>query len=103
MKLLIKQNKRRGTVNEQNTQVLSETAKARRDFLRKSVYAACATPVIMSLLVEKADAAQSWNPGRGTRPPNHGTPPGKYGEAPNNDQPNVPRNTRWSPDGPGNR
>ena len=65
MKLLIKQNKRRGTVNEQNTQVLSETAKARRDFLRKSVYAACATPVIMSLLVEKADAAQSWNPGRG--------------------------------------
>ena len=89
-------------MDEQNTQVLSETAKARRDFLRKSVYAACATPVIMSLLVEKADAAQSWNPGMGRRPPNKSTAPGKYGEAPNNDQPPpVPRNTRWDPDWPG--
>ena len=53
------------TMEEQNTIEMSETAKARRDFLRKSVYAACATPLIMTLLVERADAAQSWNPGRG--------------------------------------
>ncbi len=43
--------------------------KARRDFLRKSVYAACATPVIMSLLVEKARCrpvleSRAWNPPR---------------------------------------
>ena len=68
-------------MDEKNRQVLSETAEARRDFLRKSVYAACATPVIMSLLVEKADAAQSWNPGQGNR--NHpgigqGGPPGGH-------------------------
>ena len=52
-------------MDEQKRKTLSETAEARRDFLRKSVYAACATPIIMSLLVERADAAQSWNPGRG--------------------------------------
>ena len=46
---------------------MDDAALARRDFLRKSVYAACATPVIMSLLVEKADAAHSWNPGVGRR------------------------------------
>lgn len=32
----------------------------RRDFLRKSLYVAYATPVIMSLLAEKANAATSW-------------------------------------------
>ena len=81
-------------MSEQNTQVLSETAKARRDFLRKSVYAACATPVIMSLLVEKADAAQSWNPGRGYRPPNQSIGPdggANRGGA-------EPRPERWSTD-----
>ena len=55
-------------MEEQNTIEMSETAKARRDFLRKSVYAACATPVIMTLLVERADAAHSTNPGLGFRP-----------------------------------
>lgn len=34
---------------------------ARRDFLRKSVYAAYATPVITALLVSKASAAASTN------------------------------------------
>lgn len=47
----------------------------RRAFLRKSLYAAYATPFIMALLVQKANAAQSWNPGRGRRPDNNGTPP----------------------------
>ncbi|PLX85058.1 MAG: hypothetical protein C0617_05035 [Desulfuromonas sp.] len=42
----------------------------RRDFLRKSAYAAYATPVIMAMLVEKANAAKSWNPGRGNIPNN---------------------------------
>ena len=37
----------------------------RRDFLRKSAYAACATPVITGMLVEKASAAKSWNSGAG--------------------------------------
>lgn len=36
----------------------------RRTFLRQSVYAAYATPVIVSLLVEQASAAQS-------KPPDH--------------------------------
>jgi hypothetical protein len=61
-------------MDEQKGQAMSDADKARRDFLRKSVYAACATPVIMSLLVEKADAAQSWNPGLGTRPGNQSGP-----------------------------
>jgi hypothetical protein len=59
----------------QKGQEMTDTALARRDFLRKSVYAACATPVIMSLLVEKANAAQSWNPGQGNRPANSGKKP----------------------------
>ncbi|MBE0597645.1 MAG: hypothetical protein IH614_10270 [Desulfuromonadales bacterium] len=37
----------------------------RRDFLRNSAYAAYATPVILSMLVEKASAAKSWNSGKG--------------------------------------
>ena len=80
-------------------QEMSDAALARRDFLRKSVYAACATPVIMSLLVEKADAAQSWNPGLGTRPPNQGQ--GPPGGASNSG--NGPNSDRWDPNGPGNR
>jgi|GEM_PF-6765014 len=39
--------------------------KGRRDFLRNSVYAAYATPVIMAMLVNKASAAKSWNSGFG--------------------------------------
>lgn len=37
----------------------------RRDFLRKSTYAAYATPAITAMLVEKASAAKSWNSGDG--------------------------------------
>lgn len=33
---------------------------SRREFLRKSVYAACATPIVLSMLVEKASACKSW-------------------------------------------
>ena len=90
-------------MEEQNTIEMSETAKARRDFLRKSVYAACATPVIMSLLVERADAAQSWNPGRGYRPPNSSVGPDGGANAGGAD----PRPPRWynktndNPDGLG--
>ena len=84
-------------MDEQKGQTMSDADMARRDFLRKSVYAACATPVIMSLLVEKADAAQSWNPGKGTRPGNQGQ--GPLDGASNS----HPRPERWEPDGPGNR
>ena len=43
---------------------------ARRNFLRKSLYVAYATPVIMSLLAEKANAAKSWGNQTGhTAPP----------------------------------
>jgi len=42
----------------------------RRDFLRRSIYAAYTTPLVVSLLVEKAGAAQSWNPGQGNQPDN---------------------------------
>ena len=38
--------------------------KTRREFLRKSVYAAYATPVIVTLLVAKKSAAGSVNPGQ---------------------------------------
>ena len=82
-------------MDEQNKYTLSDTAEARRDFLRKSVYAACATPIIMSLLVEKADAAQSWNPGRGVIPPNEGTPPERTGQAPNNNKGHGPPIGGW--------
>jgi hypothetical protein len=85
-------------MEKQDRRTMSDTAMARRDFLRKSVYAACATPVIMSLLVERADAAQSWNPGLGTRP---GGPPGPDGGASNSGQ--GPNSGRWDEEGPGNR
>ncbi len=39
---------------------------SRREFLRKSVYAAYATPVITALLVNKASAVQSWDPSNGS-------------------------------------
>jgi hypothetical protein len=52
----------------------------RRDFLRTSMYAAYATPVIMAMLVNKASAAKSWNSGYGEitgpatpKPPDGGT------------------------------
>lgn len=47
---------------EQENQVTDE---GRRDFLRKSAYAAYATPVIMAMLVNKASAAKTWNSGFG--------------------------------------
>ena len=73
---------------------MSDADMARRDFLRKSVYAACATPVIMSLLVEKADAAHSWNPGLGKRPGNI------YKEDDRNrGGQSGPKPNRWNPEG----
>jgi len=62
-------------LNEQekpSTNSLSD--ERRREFLKKSVYAAYAAPVIMAMLVEKANAAQSWNPGQGNRPDNNAPP-----------------------------
>ncbi len=38
---------------------IEDNINARREFLRKSMYAAYATPLILSLLVEDADAARS--------------------------------------------
>ena len=53
---------------------------SRRDFLRTSAYAVYATPIILSMLVEKASAAKSWNSGKGEitgpatpKPPDGGT------------------------------
>ena len=53
---------------------------SRREFLRTSAYAVYATPIILSMLVEKASAAKSWNSGKGEitgpatpKPPNGGT------------------------------
>ena len=83
----------------QKGQEMSDAAMARRDFLRKSVYAACATPVIMSLLVEKADAAQSWNPGKGYRPNDNAVGPGDA----NMGDKGGPEHGRWDENGPGKR
>lgn len=60
-------------VEEENDQKQEYDQKheERRAFLRKSLYAAYATPVIISLLVNKANAAESWKPGCGR----HWTPP----------------------------
>jgi hypothetical protein len=49
--------------------------KERRAFLRKSVYAVYATPVITALLVNNASAAQSWNNGNGRIPDNNSNDP----------------------------
>lgn len=53
---------------------------SRREFLRTSAYAVYATPIILSMLVEKANAAKSWNSGHGEitgpatpKPPDGGT------------------------------
>jgi len=53
---------------------------SRREFLRTSAYAVYATPIIISMLVEKASAAKSWNSGKGEitgpatpKPPSGGT------------------------------
>jgi hypothetical protein len=53
---------------------------SRREFLRTSAYAVYATPIILSMLVEKASAAKSWNSGKGEitgpatpKPPDGGT------------------------------
>jgi hypothetical protein len=46
---------------QDNNQPIDET---RREFLRKSVYAAYATPVIVTLLVAKKSAAGSQNRGQ---------------------------------------
>lgn len=55
-------------------------SESRREFLRTSAYAVYATPIILSMLVEKASAAKSWNSGKGEitgpatpKPPNGGT------------------------------
>ena len=86
-------------MEEQNSQVMSDADLARRDFLRQSVYAACATPVIMALLVEKADAAQSWNPGKGYRPNDKAVGPGNA----NMGDKGGPEHDRWELGGPGKR
>ena len=79
----------------QKGQEMNDTALARRDFLRKSVYAACATPVIMSLLVEKANAAQSWNAGMGNRSHKGTGNGGPLGGASNSGKEGNPDHTRW--------
>lgn len=59
------------TMKTENT---DEKVQERRDFLKKSAYIAYTTPFIMSMLVDKANAAQSWNNGKGTIPDNNGYP-----------------------------
>ena len=54
----------------------------RRDFLRNSAYAAYATPIVLSILVEKASAAKSWNSGKGELTKT-GSPPPKAPVGPN--------------------
>jgi hypothetical protein len=44
---------------------VKKPGQSRRDFLKTSAYAAYATPVIVSMLVQKANAAKSWNSGWG--------------------------------------
>ena len=60
--------------DRKNPSELSASDERRREFLRKSAYAAYAAPVIMALLVEKASAAQSWNPGKGHQHHNNAPP-----------------------------
>jgi len=50
---------------------IEDNVNARREFLKKSIYAAYATPVILSLLVENASAARSH---RGITAPQGGNP-----------------------------
>ena len=57
--------KAEGVLSESNknnsTESKPSTDKSRREFLRKSAYAAYATPVITALLVNKASAASVWS------------------------------------------
>jgi len=46
-------------------QTNSKFYEERREFLKKSMYVAYATPVIMTMLVDKANATQSWCPDKG--------------------------------------
>ena len=65
---------------------------SRREFLRKSAYAACATPIVLSMLVEKGSAAKSWNSGKGeitgTGSPPDNAPLGPEPGRGRNDKPN---------------
>ena len=54
-------------VNDQpDPEIKPDDSSTRREFLRKSVYAAYATPLITALLVEKASAANSNGNGAGS-------------------------------------
>ena len=66
---------------------------SRREFLRNSAYAACATPIVLSMLVEKASAAKSWNSGNGEIT-GTGSPPQN---APLGPEPGRGRNDRSNP------
>ena len=70
---------------EKNTKGMMD----RRDFLRTSAYAAYATPIVLSMLVEKANAAKSWNSGRGELTKTGSPPP---------NAPVGPNPPRWKKD-----
>jgi hypothetical protein len=61
----------------------------RRDFLRNSAYAAYATPIVLSMLVEKASAAKSFNSGKGELTKTGSPPP---------NAPVGPDSPRWTKD-----
>jgi hypothetical protein len=67
--------------------------KGRREFLKNSAYAACATPIVLSMLVDKASAAKSWNSGKGEIT-GTGSPPDN---APLGPEPGRGRNDRSNP------
>lgn len=54
----------------------ANAVEARREFLKKSAYAACATPVIVSMLVEKAEAGRPPKPSGNNNTAAPQTPPG---------------------------
>ena len=66
------QKRQTGEIMKDHNSDIEQTTDARsterREFLRKSVYAAYATPFIMSMLVEKANAGQSWQHRKGKNP-----------------------------------
>ena len=66
---------------------------SRREFLRNSAYAACATPIVLSMLVEKASAAKSWNSGQGEIT----TPGGIPGTAPLGPRPGTGVDNKSNP------
>jgi hypothetical protein len=53
----------------------TKTSMDRREFIKKSAYTAYATPIVLSMLVEKASAAKSWNSGKGEITGPGGPPP----------------------------